>query len=416
MEAHEEGLDPEGPDASGLPDVFEDSGEGDAGAVDGAVVGVGAGVELGPDAELVSVEVGEGVDDGGACEEGGVGDEDDGGVSDAGTSEALDDDFGGIGELEAGGGFAVAGEGDVGESAEGGGGEVEGGVGVKFVGEGELEEVVEFGAEGAQVEFGWGGGVGAVDAAVDAVEVAGFVGVEVDADAEAPGSARDDGVDEAGVLPRSFVDRVQDGEGGHEGRVSSAGRGWDGIWCGGTAQVKRLAEALAVGLGAEDLVDAESAGAGEEEEGAEDEEVGGVESAGVEEAEVGLGHEGGDEHGESEEERCGSGHDAEDEQPAADDLGEGGAPREEGGHGEAEATDVADEARRRRELADTPDEGHGDPDPEACDEQGEVEGEGGGLDAAEDDLPEERHRGGRLAERGGEGTEQDCDISGYWAE
>lgn len=75
VNVHEEGLDDQRALAAKVTDVGENFGQGNPGAVDELIVGLGAGIELGPDLIVLRIEESEALADTGAIEKGRVGDE-----------------------------------------------------------------------------------------------------------------------------------------------------------------------------------------------------------------------------------------------------------------------------------------------------------------------------------------------------
>ena len=192
-DVHEEGLDDDRAHLAVPEDVAHDAVEGDVRAVDEVVIGVGAGVELGPYFAVLGVEPDQGGFDLRLVEKRGVGDQDELDGLRGGTSVFSDElaggELAGLEEVGAGGGLAVAGEGDIVDAAELVGDFVEGVEFVELAGVDKLEHVGELFAENGELhglafvlDF-------TVDTAVEAVEVAVFVGVEVDADGDAFGAS-----------------------------------------------------------------------------------------------------------------------------------------------------------------------------------------------------------------------------------
>lgn len=125
----------------------------------------------------------------------------------------------GLGEVGVGGGFAVTGEGHVAHAAVGSVDADERLPGPDLAGTGEGEHMVQFGSQLREVDVAAARRGGAVDEAVDAVEVAGGVGVKVNANGQAAAATADDGVDVIKVAPGAGVV----GEGTGQRR---AGRSW----------------------------------------------------------------------------------------------------------------------------------------------------------------------------------------------
>jgi hypothetical protein len=103
---------------------------------------------------------------------------------------------GGGWELARGGGLAVAGEGDVGHASQVRGDGVERRLGPE-PSRGAPQQLLELADEAGHVDARGATGGGPVDLAVRAVEVAGLVGIQVDADREPSRPPGDDRVDVA---------------------------------------------------------------------------------------------------------------------------------------------------------------------------------------------------------------------------
>ena len=120
--------------------------------------------------------------------------------------------------------FAVAGEGDVVEAAEVGRDFAEFGRFVDLAGGDQVERRAEFVDEGGGFYEAGFALAAAVDLAVDAVEVADLVGVEIHADRDAAGAAAEDRVDEPVVLEEPGVIGVE-GKGGQCAGTQDVGGG-----------------------------------------------------------------------------------------------------------------------------------------------------------------------------------------------
>ncbi len=164
--------------------LLQYAGEGHRRTLDALVVALAAGVELGPDLAAVVIEEAQGGLDLGTPEQGGVGDDDDARVAQrfpplAGLCLAvrLRRHARGLGELARRSRFAIAAECDVVDAPELG----------RRVGErtareqppagGLGEHMAQLDAQHREIDRARSPRDGAVDAAVDAVEVAGLVGV-----------------------------------------------------------------------------------------------------------------------------------------------------------------------------------------------------------------------------------------------
>ncbi len=187
-------------------DVVDDAVERDGRAVDPAEVLLGAGVELGPDHAVVRIEQIERLLHDGPVEESAVGEHHDLEVASQTVGLAqLDSDAGGAGKRLRGSRLAVAAEGDVASAAHRGRRVGEGGYFKQLARLDPAEHVVELAPEHVQIHLAGAGRRRAIHLAVDAAEVAGLVGVEVDPDADAAGPPAEHGVDVEVVLPRARV-------------------------------------------------------------------------------------------------------------------------------------------------------------------------------------------------------------------
>ena len=125
-------------------------------------------------------------------------------------------------KLAVGGWLAIAGERDVVDAAAVGGSEAKLRVLEDCTGGGVGEQFVEFPQQHGEVHRPRGRGDGAVDLAVDAVEIADLVGVQIDAHRQPATPARDDRIDIPVGLELPGVQLVQRGRFGHDGSGEGA--------------------------------------------------------------------------------------------------------------------------------------------------------------------------------------------------
>ncbi len=183
-------------------------------AVHPFVVFLRAGVELGPYLAVVLIENRKARSDVGLGEVARVGDEHELGVVQTTRTPSIGGDLNGLLELWAGRRFAVAAESDVADVPPVSRYAVEGRFVVQLAARREVQEPVEFGFQDGHLDFFGRPGRRPVHLTIDAIEVAGLVGVQVDADGQAAAPPGDDGIAIDEVPPAAVMPLIGYFEGG----------------------------------------------------------------------------------------------------------------------------------------------------------------------------------------------------------
>ncbi len=188
-----------------MGDVLNDVTEWEVRAVDALVVVLGAGVQLGPDPAIVFVHDLKGGDDLGFGQVTSVGDQNQLNVGGAVLTFQVGCKLHGVEEDWTGGGLPVAAEGDIVDPPQCGWGVGELRLNKEAPCGGGGQQRLQFAIEDIQVDVAHARGDCPVYLTIYAVEVAGGVRVEVDADAEASTSSGEDGIDVVEAPPIAWM-------------------------------------------------------------------------------------------------------------------------------------------------------------------------------------------------------------------